>query len=492
MDLFKSATPTIRWGVYLSCAVVSACSSQNNIETKVASPVTAQAIDGYIVDGQVVCDDTNNGRTAAAGRLECPAGTQLITVNGGRDVGFDETATTGGTLFSGSLQAPGDALFVTPVTTLATQLSTTNNVFSRAEYDNAVGLIQNRLGVESLDLTGNPATNTELARINVELNLLAQQFSATSTDYKLAMQAMSGVFRDNTAIDMTDGVALTSAMNQQLINIAPYLSLTSTEEINTGNQLSAEIGSIQTAKTIEELEENIEQVNTPAAFSIDVNTPMIGIYTSYYYQQYGSYNSYYRTRETTYTTAEFLSDNSDSGGFMVSASRWNADRMAFHTDALTIDQTLSSASINIALEVESLLDSRYLSVIIRDVQLSMTEGDNSSVTLDLPQGTVLDAQYIDRNGVITQVTELADEDLIGSAADGKFSIDIDDIRRELADQGYPDFMRQAGHYRVSVVLEGVKFELTDNGEVTQPEFTTITTGTDTVSGYGIQGYVSLN
>ena len=78
-------------------AVASGCgNSSSAVENRNLTSGTSQAIDGFIVNGAVYCDGERNGRTEAAGRFECPASTNVLQIRGGSDVGFDETATSGG------------------------------------------------------------------------------------------------------------------------------------------------------------------------------------------------------------------------------------------------------------------------------------------------------------------------------------------------------------------------------------------------------------
>ncbi len=481
MDIFNKSVPLVCWSVLTCSALLVACDSGTVIlENSATDVITAQAIDGYIVDGKVMCDDDENGRTAAGGWLECPANTAIITVTGGRDVGFDETATTGGVLFSGSLRAPGDARFITPVSSLAMELASSGGSFNRTKYDDSLLLIQDRLGLQSIDLAGNPATDVELARLNVEINLLVQQFSSSTTDYDLTMQALSEVFSANTSIDITDGVALTSAVNEQLTTIAPYLSLNSNEEVTIGSKINAELESINTSETLAELENSTDLVQLPAAFKIDQNETFLALK-----------NHYYGNSLEYFTLADFQSPVTDGALYNMAIREYRADKLIFNSNALTIDQTLSNASINVALEIDSMLDSRRLSVVINDINLSMDAGDKNSIEMQLPQGTLLNAEYVDINNVVTQVTEIAEEDLLASSGNGNFSIDLDDVREQLYKHGYPNFLRQSGHYKMTVVVEGIKFEISNNGVVSTPAFHTISTGSETVSGFGLQGYFSL-
>ena len=93
----------------------------SNVTNSTPTPTTvsrSQAIDGYIVGADVYCDEQRNGQTLAAGWLTCASDTDLITVEGGRDVGFNAAATTGGAAFYGQLQGPGGAPYITPLTTI--------------------------------------------------------------------------------------------------------------------------------------------------------------------------------------------------------------------------------------------------------------------------------------------------------------------------------------------------------------------------------------
>jgi len=184
--------------VGLSAIAVSACgNSSNSIENHNQTLGDSQAIDGFIVDGAVFCDDERNGRTQAAGRFDCPVTTNVARILGGMDVGFDEAAITGGTPFAGELRAPGGAPYVTPLSTLATNMATTNGSFDSSLYDGAVEDLAISLDIADLDLAVSPVVDVDMAKANAKINQLIVNFSDSASEYSGACGHCIGANRDS-------------------------------------------------------------------------------------------------------------------------------------------------------------------------------------------------------------------------------------------------------------------------------------------------------
>jgi len=179
-------------------------------ENGLISPIESQAIDGYIVGGTVFCDDVISGVTQTAGRLTCPVGTRVIKVRGGVDVGFNQSATTGDTLFVGELSAPGSLPYVTPLSSIAVEMSSNDNGFDETQWLENVSKLSRTLEVPTLDLTVNAATNLELVRLNAQINQVVTTFSQNHDDYTLVMKALANTLSQNADegafSDLDDGV----------------------------------------------------------------------------------------------------------------------------------------------------------------------------------------------------------------------------------------------------------------------------------------------
>ena len=114
----------------------------------------------------------------------------------------------------------------------------------------------------------------------------------------------------------------------------------------------------------------------------------------------------------------------------------------------------------------------------------------------MPEGTVMHATYIEENGVVTNVSNTAAENLIASSSDGNFSVNLSAVEDALRDNGYANFFRQFGDYRMTLVLDGINFNLVDfdlagNAVNTVPSTFTVDTSADSISGLGLQGFLSL-
>ena len=460
----------------------------NGNPTDSQSFLRSQAIDGYIVGADVYCDEQRNGLTEVAGWLACGAGTDLISVEGGRDVGFDETAATGGIVFNGKLQAPGGAPYITPLTTIATLMSVSDGVFDRSNYDASVERLGERLGLANLDLTRNPVTTVELARANAQINALAVQFATTASDYELAISALAHTININGSLDLTDSVANVSAINEVLRFTAPHLVLSPVTQAAITEDVDAIITAIEQAELIEQIDAVVANRNLPVAFSIDRTAQFI---------EYSNFSYYDHQSFGTYSLFEFEQDTVADGNYLTKFDVTGGSRnLGFYSDAFIINRSLQDANVNVAIDVQSVLDSRRLSVTIRGVQLSMLQNNSRSIRIQVPEGTVMHATYIEENGVVTNVSNTAAENLIASSSDGNFSVNLSAVEDALRDNGYANFFRQFGDYRMTLVLDGINFNLVDfdlagNAVNTVPSTFTVDTSADSISGLGLQGFLSL-
>ena len=130
-----------------------------------SSALQSQAIDGYIVGGTVMCDGDESGATGAMGRLTCADGTVLVKVRGGNDVGFNDDPSDDKP-FVGQLLAPADLGYVTPLSTVAVEMSGGEDGFDASSFGGSVMTLGEVLGFDGLDLGADPAAAApEAARI---------------------------------------------------------------------------------------------------------------------------------------------------------------------------------------------------------------------------------------------------------------------------------------------------------------------------------------
>ena len=465
----------------------------SNVTNSTPTPTTvsrSQAIDGYIVGADVYCDEQRNGQTLAAGWLTCASDTDLITVEGGRDVGFNAAATTGGAAFYGQLQGPGGAPYITPLTTIATLMSYSNGAFDRSLYDGSVTTLGARLGMTNFDLTGNPATNVELAKANAQLNALATQYAATVSDYEVTMAAIAEIISQNPSVDLTDSVANISAINEELRITAPHLVLSPELQASITENVDVIINGIANAESVEQIDAAIDADDLPVAFSIDRTAQLIG------YESYTRFSDPYYL-DKTYSLHDFEQDTANDGTYLTrfGVTGWNR-QLTFLSDAFVINKSVQNANIDVAVDVQSMEDDRRLSVTIRGVQLSMINNDSRSIEIQVPAGTVMHATYVEESGIVTNVSNTAVDNLLASSADGDFSVNLSSVEDALEDHGYANFLREFGNYRMTLVLDGINFDLVEynlSGSETNttPSVFTVATSADSITGLGLQGYLSL-
>jgi len=427
--------------------------NQINSTTTPATVSRSQAIDGYIVGADVYCDEQRNGQTQTAGWLTCPADTDLITIEGGRDVGFNGTATAGGAAFYGQLQGPGGSPYITPLTTIATLMSYSNGAFDRSLYDGSVATLGTRLGITNFDLTSNPATNVELAKANTQLNALVTQFAATVSDYEATMTAIAEIISLQPRVDLTDGVANISAINEELRNTAPHLVLSPELQVNVTENVDVIINSIANAESIAQIDAAVDASDLPIAFSIDRTAQLFG------YESYTRFSDPYYL-EKTYSLHDFEQSAASNGAYLTQfgVTGWRR-QLTFLSDAFVINKSVQNSNIDVAVDVQSMEDDRRLSVTIRDVQLSMINNDSRSIDIQVPTGTVMHATYVEESGIA-------------------------------------NFLREFGNYRMTLVLAGINFDLVEydiSGSETNttPSVFTVATSADSITGLGLQGYLSL-
>ena len=132
-----------------------------------------------------------------------------------------------------------------------------------------------------------------------------------------------------------------------------------------------------------------------------------------------------------------------------------------------------------------------MSVTLRDANVSMVRGDSRSMDINLPANTILHATYVEQDGVVTNISHVVGEEQFASSVDGTFVVNLSSIEYELKYHGYGNFLRELGHYQMTLVLDGVRFELSDNGVKSTPAEYTVSNFADSISGLGLQGYVTL-
>jgi len=367
-------------------------------------------------------------------------------------------------------------------------MSVSNGVFDRALYDASVVTLGERLGIVNLDLTSNPATTVELARANAQINTLAVQFAATVSDYELAMEAIAETILLNPSVDLTDSVANISAINEILQVSAPHLALNPEAQAVITDNVDVVIAGIEQAELVDEIDTVVKSEELPVAFQINRTAPLF---------RYTSINRLGFSDNRAYSLNDFEKSTAQDNSFITQfgVSGWNR-QLTFSSDAFVIARSVQNANVDVAVDVQSIRDDRRLSVTVRGVQLSMIQNDPTSIDIQVPEGTVMHATYVEESGVVTNVSNTAVENLIASSADGNFSVNLSSIERSLENHGYANFFKEFGDYQMTLVLDGINFGLVEsdllgNATETTPSAFTVNTSVDSVTGLGLQGFLSL-
>jgi hypothetical protein len=462
--------------------VGSGCgNSSNSIENHNQSLGNSQAIDGYIVDGAVYCDGVRNGRTQAAGRFDCPSPTNVAQVRGGMDVGFDEAAISGGIPFAGELKAPGGAPYVTPLSTIATNMASSDGTFDPTLYEDAVETLATSLDLDDLDLEESPVVNLSLAKANAKINQLVINFADSSDEYSVVTEQLAKALTASVPLSLNaDAATIVSALNERLVFAAPELSVSAAEQTAIVEVLEKVNAAIDQSVSAKQVGDVIEEENggSPYVFSIDRSAPLV---------RFGNPND---QSIKFYSLQEF--ENSSLGLFGYSvAKEAEASNVEFATSAFDVRQSVTNADVDLAIEFTSTdaNDDRHISIIMYGASLSMTEGLSNSVQISVPDNALLFAQAMDEMGVVTNITTLAGEDYFSTNANGNFSFAFSTLNRELSDRGYYNFTRESGNYEVTMVIGGLGFGVEQNtGSISDPAIHSISTATRTVTGNGLHGY----
>lgn len=463
-----------------ACTVFLASCNQSPAQIKQKVQSSHQAIDGYIVNADVLCDDIPNGVTGRAGRFQCFEDTSLVTIRGGSDVGFNDLALSGGTPFIGELQGSGSSPFVTPLTTVAVKMATQNGIFTEAGYQQASELLISAFDLADLDLAMNPLDNLELLRANAQLNTLIIQFSSTIDEYALVTDELATILSTGNPIDLNDDVnTVVSLLNQQLLVSSPELALTSTSEAETVAELVDTNAEIKQSKSPEEIATVVTETSQVAAtaFSIDHDAPLIRYYPG-------------GTALGQFSLEEFEDPIRYFGEHRVTFTDYWNERLEISTSAFTINESLTNTTVDAGIEFKSTTDDRQLSVTLAGAKLSMTEDDSQSVEIVVPQDSLLHATGIDAQGVVTNVTTLTDQDQFATSEDGIFSISMYDVNRRLHNNGHPPLFDTVGHFQTTLVISGIRFTLNKSGNLVPADDYTVTNSVASISGHGIRGYIS--
>lgn len=467
----------------LASLMLAACGGSGDDD---ASLVSMQAIDGYLVGASVYCDAEPYGGTTAAGRLICPAGTRLVRVENGSDVGFDPDATTGGTPFTGSLVAPTTLSQVTPLSTLAVEMASDENGFDPARFDDGVRSLAVALGQSSLDLSADAATVMQIVRLNAQMHQIASAFGPTTDDYRRATATIADVLVEGSvegiAFDPADdATALLTRVNDRLMAEGSDAALSNealarrVEQVGALNHAIADAGSPEPVSVL-----SADASEPRGAMTIDRSETALRIFT----------------RPNLYsdvTLGDFENPEQLAGRHRTVISR-GLEGLALGNHAFEINEDLDDERVEIGLELRSTLpgDRRVLSFTARDVRVSARAGDPSSLSLTLPEEAAVHARGVAENGVETRAVVRRSTRRVFRAENGSLSVSFDDIDEALREEGFDEITERSGNYRVTLAIAGMRIDERDGGVRFWPDLQTVDNGDDVVTGMGFVGYLTID
>lgn len=461
--------------------VLSGCSSSSSNP----ADLQAQAVDGYIVNGTVECDGTENGTTGLAGVMVCPPDTKLFAVSGGIDVGFDELEDQNGELFLGKMTAPTSLDYVTPTSTLLVELSKDEEGdFDLSEFDNAKATLETALGME-IDLEADATSDLETVKLNAQIQSVISSFVDSSDDYPTVLSAFASNITNaaNTTetINLVSGVDdLIAGVNNSLITLDQDIAKDSSELDAIIAQVAATNFEISRAQGTSGIDQAAKQpASSGQVMTIDRNTVAVNLGIAS-----GQFNMF--------GLADFESDKKGADGtYTVSASNLT-ESIGFGRTALTVNSTLANQPIELGFDLDSTNtgDSRKLSVATTAL-LSMSEGDNASIEVNVPAGTLLSVTAVDEDGTRTDASFTVSDERTFSSDNGFVSINLTDIEKRLTDKDITGFLDRVGNYQVTLVVGGIRVAQTvENVKVLLSPYTVVTDGM-TVNGTGFRGYTSF-
>ena len=459
--------------------------------TPPAATFTGQAVDGYIVGGQVYCDGVESGLTQAGGGYHCPDGTNVVKITGGVDVGFDETKTTSDVPFAGQLLGAADSEFITPVSTLAIALAGGEDNYDPSKLDAAVATIKKALGLGSLDLKEDPAASIVVARLNAQVNLIAGIFSTTQDDYSKVMGSFAKLLKQRSESDEVMDINGTDPSNlaSTIQGLHHILEQDHSDIAGTDPAvLNLQIAKILNAVRDIEASDNPEDIAVKPTLDPELDYAL-GL------SKYDGLVTFtgYDDVPFSYSVQDYENSEKDAQGKYTAVLDRGIKRIDLNASAITVGHTISDASIDVALSVQSTDegDHRKLSAIARGLKISMTEGDASSVQVEIPTDTIWHVEGVKADGTTTVVELQKGDTRVFSASRQGIDINFDDIGGWLVDRGYPDMTHENGNFVVTCVISGLDFARL-SGTTNIPTGLRVDVGDDDfLAGQGLEGFVTV-
>lgn len=476
--------------VAVASTLLSACGSDSP-----EPDITAQAIDGYIVGADVFCDGVAHGKTGAAGRLSCPPDTQMITVRGGADVGFDENATTGDILFVGELSAPADLGFVTPLSTLAVEMSTDEEGFDPSRWTQSVNDLASTLSQSSLDLSADASEVIQLIKLNAQVNQLISAYASTESEFRLVTKEVAGLMQQRARLgavtDLQDGLANTMAsLNGRLLVKAPGLAQSQSKldvnviAVQSTNKAIAEGGSPELVAMAA-----VGSIVERAAVTIDREVSSL----QFYYRS-GVFSGEFGNQGYTPISVDDFENPVTSAGSYTTVVDEYINGIAYNNRALQFNQSFDNAKVSMAFEIKALDagDKRSLSFSTSDVFLTADMNDASSLVLSLPSDAKFRAHGVNSDGSTTTTEILVDEAATFSSQSGLIDVSFGEVNGKLKAIGFRDIFESSGNFQVTLVISGLHFNERTGSSIVPAQYYTIGNGATRITGAGFQGFITLN
>ncbi len=468
----------------LALLALGACSSSNTSE---APTLDSQAIDGFIVGGAVFCDGDEAGETSAGGHLSCPANTVLVTVRGGMDVGFDASATASDMPFTGELRAPADLGFVTPLSTVAVQMASTETGYDAQLWDEKVAQLAAALGDPTLDLAADSSKDMQLIRFNAQLQQVLSSFARSEAEYGQAIEALATVITARAAVGATidlenDVTGTMTAINAALLNKFSPLA-------QSASKLEASTLAVQSANLA------IAEASSPglvaaSAVGATVARAVVTIDRSAQSVFLGSYNDA-QYAEISISIDDFEDSTLSNGSYQTQVGKGLAE-VGYSNEVLKFSQDMDNVQVTMGFELKSTVagDPRRLSFYSDDIRLSATANRPDSLVITLPDGATFHAIGTDTLGTITSAEVLIDDKDTFSNRDEYFSVNYDSVMDKLESLGFEDIFESSGNYEMTLIIGGIQLKERSGLDVVPATRYAITVGSRQVSGAGFKGYMS--
>ena len=467
----------------LTLALAACGGSSSSSDPATPEPLTAQAVDGYIVGGSVTCDGVAGGGTAAAGRLNCPAGTELVRVRGGTDVGFDATATTGDVAFTGELAAPATLSWVTPLSTVAVAMASDANGFDPARMPAAVEALSIALGQSGLDLDADAASTMQIVRLNAQLHQLIDAFADSPDEYVATTEAFAELVGERAASGLAfnlgdDARDTMVAVNERLERDGSSIALDAEsleERIAAVTATNQEIDGAQAPGPVAGA---AEEAPRRASITIDREEPVVYFEDRYYFQQL--------------SLEEFESDRRYDGVYATTVST-DVNFIQLSGRAFEMHEDLDRVPVSMGFELVATRDDdrRTMSATVEGIRLSAEEGDSGRLVTEVPDDSAVSISMTDRDGTVTRTTVRIENGKLFDAIGGELYLRWRQLRRALEKRGLEDIVEGGGNYRLTFAIGGLAFDTVNDGVRERAGRHTIDAGDSVVTGSGLRGYVSI-